>query len=86
MKEKEHLLEYINECLVGNLTPPEFWKRYNSYWVDIPEDALDQFDYEFFFEINENLHYTDWQSPSDPALTESSIFRSWLKQKFEAYK
>lgn len=86
MKEKEQLLQYINEYLVGNLSLPDFWKRYNFYWADIPEEALDEHDYEFFFEVNEHLHYTDWQSSADPALTEASAFRKWLTEKLEFYK
>ena len=85
MTEKEQLLRHIQGYLSGDLALPEFWKAYNFIWANLPEDALNDQDWDFFSEINDRLHHTDWHSPSNPALIEPITFRKWLDDKVSTY-
>lgn len=86
-KYKQTMLEMIEQYLSGQLSIRQFWQRYNPYYAEGPSiGRLSDYDEFFFAEVNERLHYADWESPPDPYLEDPHKFEQWLRTALAQYR
>jgi hypothetical protein len=84
---KQAMLEVIERYLGGKLSIRQFWKEFISYYAAGPSiGRLSDYDESFFDEVNEKLHYADWESPPDPDLEDPHKFEQWLRAAISQYK
>ena len=85
MDYKKALLDKIEKFIDKKYTIKEFWKDYNFFYSEIPEDGLNEYDYTFFSELNERLHHTDWEPSKEPTLINSSELEQWIEKNLSLY-
>ena len=85
MNYKKELIKKINKLLNNEVTVPEFEDQYYFYFLnEVPDDALNDIDFEFFADIQEKL---DWvsENPNEEerkyGWINHSEFIEWLKNK-----
>lgn len=85
MDYKKELTKKVQKLLNNEITVPEFESQYYMYFLDeVPENALNDNDNEFFADIQEKL---DWvsESPNEEergyGWINHSEFIEWLKNK-----
>ena len=87
MKSFKNILVNKIEFYLINQDIEKFWKDFHLFYADVPEKtkSLTEYDWNFFDELNEKLHHTDWQILSDPKLIPSKEFITWVKHNFPKY-
>ncbi len=82
MRKGDTLRAAIGEYLSGSLPLPEFWRAFTFGYADAPDGELSDREEVFFAEVNDELHHTDFDSPTDPSLRDDAEFRSWLRDAY----
>ena len=86
MRKGDTLRAVIGEYLSGSLPLPQFWSSFTFGYADAPGGELSDREEEFFAEVNDELHHTDFDSPADPSLRDATEFRAWLTEAYGRFQ
>ncbi len=86
MRESDTLRAAIVDYLGGTLRLRDLWERFTFTYADASDQAFSEQEEEFFAEVNDELHHTDFESPSDPSLRREDEFRSWLRDAYARFQ
>ena len=83
---KGRILEAAERYLSHDLSIRDFWTAFQDLYFFSGSSGLTEYDSAFFDELNDVLHYTDFQSPPDPALHDERQVRTWLQDNLPLFK
>jgi hypothetical protein len=64
----------------------QIWSAFSNLWPPDTDDAtVASYDGDFFDELADRLHNSDWTTPPDPCLRPPEELRAWLACNYPAY-
>ena len=84
---KEILIKIVQKYQSGSATIEEFYNEFNDYYHGLHEndESLKQYDWHFYDELNDQLHYTDFETPPDENLISAEKLMKWINNNFLQY-